>query len=330
MVGRPFLGGLTVFLFSISKAWGQSSYSTHLDYDANAQTNGFGLVNRNETNSLDDSNGGYLTASDGFEQVESNDTAYFGHTDDAIVSYYGFADVGGVGASISGVVTSQTPGYAMGYTSAEADASVDASWVDFAEMYYPDAPVGEPYIVHASLRYHGTYSAAASGTILANQHFATWNIGVTVSGLDALDPKQNGTLSPFKIFESGGINSFLSEQEVDYEIPISFEITNGTEADAFGTELSITGSATAQTGNVDPTEVTSDFVGDFKDTLAWGGITSVTDVFTGQDITGYTFTSGSGFDYTKPYPVPEPCSVAGTLFGSALLLRRHRRLNSRP
>jgi hypothetical protein len=330
MVGRPFLGGLAVFLFSVSQAWAQSDYSTHLDY--NAQTNVFGAPPQSETNSLDGSGDySYLTASGGFEQRQTNNTGAsgLGFDDDAIVSYSGFANVGGVGAAVSGTASSQTESYFLGSTSASAGAGFNASWTDFAEMYYPNEPIGQTLHVNASLIFHGTYSAAASGTVLANQHFATWGVSASITGLDALAADQGATGMSVNIAENGNITSILPQQTYFEEIPISFLVQNGN-ADALGVELSVGGSASVQTGAVDPTVVTADFVGDFKDTLAWGGITSVYDPVADQYITGYTFTSASGFDYTQPYPVPEPCSVAGTLFGSALLLRRYRRLNSRP
>jgi hypothetical protein len=303
------------------------NYDTHLDY--NAQTNVYGAPPQSQTDSLDgDGEYPYLTASGGFEQRNSNNTGAsgLGFDDDAIVSYSGFADVGAVGAAVSGTASSQTESYFIGSTSASAGAGVNASWSDIAYVYYPNEPVGQPLTVNAVLKFHGTYSAAASGTVLANQHFALWGVSASITGHDALAADQGATGMSAKIAENGNITSVLPQQTYYEEIPISFGVENG-DADAFGVELSVGGSAWVQAGAVDPTPVTADFVGDFKDTLSWGGITSVYDPaagFAGQDITGYTFTSASGFDYTKPYPVPEPCSVVGVLFGSALLLRRHR------
>jgi hypothetical protein len=47
---------------------------------------------------------------------------------------------------------------------------------------------------------------------------------------------------------------------------------------------------------------------DVSGSLHWGGIESVTDEF-GNLITDWTITSASGFDYSKPFGVPEPSSV---------------------
>jgi hypothetical protein len=55
------------------------------------------------------------------------------------------------------------------------------------------------------------------------------------------------------------------------------------------------------------TEVTH---ANFYNTLSWGGITSVRDGITGEPIDDWTITSESGFDYSKPFPVPEPPTVA--------------------
>jgi hypothetical protein len=55
----------------------------------------------------------------------------------------------------------------------------------------------------------------------------------------------------------------------------------------FGTTANVTGS------------IGNSYNVNFSQTLAWGGISSVTDADTGQPITGWTITSQSGFDYSQ-------------------------------
>jgi hypothetical protein len=64
-------------------------------------------------------------------------------------------------------------------------------------------------------------------------------------------------------------------------------------------------------------------VGDYADTLAWDGITSVTDT-SGHPITGWTVTSASGFDYTQAVPEPST-AVLAVLGGIAVAIAARRR-----
>jgi hypothetical protein len=66
------------------------------------------------------------------------------------------------------------------------------------------------------------------------------------------------------------------------------------------------------------------FSGDFGHTLSWGGITSVEDAATGEQIEGWSITSSSGVNYANAV-VPEPATVGLALLGLlALTCRRAR------
>jgi hypothetical protein len=71
---------------------------------------------------------------------------------------------------------------------------------------------------------------------------------------------------------------------------------NAARTDWFGFEPNV---APAGTGT---------FSADVSGSLHWGGIQSVTDEF-GNPINDWTITSQSGFDYSKPFSVPEPSSL---------------------
>jgi hypothetical protein len=67
-----------------------------------------------------------------------------------------------------------------------------------------------------------------------------------------------------------------------------------------------------------------DFTGDVSGSLHWGGIVSVKNAITGEVITDWTIESESGFDYSRPFGVPEPSSAALVSFGLLLWLSHNR------
>ena len=73
---------------------------------------------------------------------------------------------------------------------------------------------------------------------------------------------------------------------------LSVRVVGDLQSDLFGPVLDSLG--------------TLDVKSDFGSTVTWGGITSVADVATGAVLDGWTIRSDSGFDYSHPYPVPEP------------------------
>jgi hypothetical protein len=58
---------------------------------------------------------------------------------------------------------------------------------------------------------------------------------------------------------------------------------------------------------------------DFGHTFTWGGIDSVSDADTGEEITDWTLTSDSGFDWAHP-AAPEPSSLVTALTAISILL----------
>ena len=62
---------------------------------------------------------------------------------------------------------------------------------------------------------------------------------------------------------------------------------------------------------------------DFGHTFTWGGIDDVSDADTGEEITDWSLTSDSGFDWIDP--APEPSSLVYAVVSAAILLPLHRK-----
>lgn len=66
------------------------------------------------------------------------------------------------------------------------------------------------------------------------------------------------------------------------------------------------------------------FDANFRNTLNWGGITSVTDAATGELIDDWTVTSASGVNYANPIPEPTAFGLLATGVSVLLVRRRNR------
>src|SRR5262249_52438595 len=86
-------------------------------------------------------------------------------------------------------------------------------------------------------------------------------------------------------------------------IPLLYPIVNGIEND-LTVSLILSGDARSTTDPRAASSNTATIDGDFSGSLHWGGIQDVEDA-NHNILTGWTITSGSGFDYTQPYSVPE-------------------------
>ena len=85
----------------------------------------------------------------------------------------------------------------------------------------------------------------------------------------------------------------------DGTIAVEMDI-EGNIQDGYGTYPTILGGTDGAESSI--------YKVDFAHTLLWGGIESVTDDATGEAVDGWTVTSASGFDYSKPAQEPEPAS----------------------
>lgn len=101
---------------------------------------------------------------------------------------------------------------------------------------------------------------------------------------------------------SGRGDGFLDDLPAPDTIPVRIPVVLGTSFD-IGFEVTLRASGSSGFG-------VAQWSGDFSGSLHWAGIESITDV-AGNPIplSHFTITSESGFDYMKPFGVPEPSSL---------------------
>ena len=133
-------------------------------------------------------------------------------------------------------------------------------------------------------------------------------------------PPQGGNRFAYAVDNLGRTENDIVHSFTEYPIAITFINEQPVER---GIKLTIIGQAFASSQLTNAGSVTAKFANDSSKTLNWGGITEVLNPATGAPITNWTLTSESGFDYTKPFPVPEPAGLA-LLAGAARILARFR------
>jgi hypothetical protein len=121
--------------------------------------------------------------------------------------------------------------------------------------------------------------------------------------------------------------------DVNPVIDFTYDVISGVPFPIF-LKLAISGKANVTDGclgcsAVGPGVGIAGFEAHFGNSLDWGGITRVTNSITGEEITDWTVTSLSGFDYSKSFIVPEPSTGLLMLVGMGLLARA-RRVFGRP
>jgi hypothetical protein len=149
------------------------------------------------------------------------------------------------------------------------------------------------------------------------------SVGGDGSG-DAFVRVQDSDIQPgigdFEVDTSGG----SSAMHIFTTLPTSFTVENGI-SHLLDVSISVGGALSDGSGSDPGSSVGGMAFADFSDTLRWGGITSALSD-TSEPIDDLVATSVSGFDYTKPAPVPEPTSLtlAGLATVGAIFLRAIR------
>jgi hypothetical protein len=229
------------------------------------------------------------------------------------------AKVGDLGLRINvGVFAARDKSWAEGGVQA-----LEASWQDTEVFITPSQPIGKVLIEHSSLLLNGDILAGAAGQGSGAGSFRIFDIG----GFPGLPPAPYGGTDwgNFLVDPSNGVDEV---NEIPLLIRLTRRVING-ELETIGYRMVLEGGGNTDNDGFDvPSKRAGSFnvAADVSGSLHWGGIESVTDEF-GNLITDWTVTSGSGFDYSQPFGVPEPSClllVASALF-ARLAVRRGRR-----
>jgi hypothetical protein len=200
------------------------------------------------------------------------------------------------------------------------DATVSARWIDVANVNVPGRTSG--YLdVRTFLRVSGNMegTASAEGNVQNNRAEGQLQLDITSS---------NSSITIDNGFAMGRllVNSVHSNElnilPPDV-IPVRFLYEIGKPFSIDFT-LSLHTYGTASSGYADTSTVLMSTDADFTHTVSWGGISEITDHATGEVIDNWTITSESGFDYSRPFPVPEPSTFVLAAIGiAAICTKRH-------
>jgi hypothetical protein len=198
----------------------------------------------------------------------------------------------------------------------EARMTVDAGWEDRIVLTVPFLPRGDTIKIRGKLNAIGDFfDEKATGPI----HLP----GFTTAGLI------EGLLTASIFNSTGSVNKGpgcvcatrilapISNPPTDIDIDdISNSFVEWGMPNDIGSTLTVTAKLFVRAAAGASAE--AEISGFFGGSIHWGGIESVTNAATGELLTGWTITSDSGFDYSKPFEVPEPSSVL--LFATAALV----------
>jgi hypothetical protein len=216
-----------------------------------------------------------------------------------------------------------------------ADAFITASG-SFTDSIFPHSttkPNGLAVVVHAHMNFTGDFiehvnssgmnpNPEPSPGVEVGVGVELTGTGVTPPPLQVIPGFGQGNWLGYDV-DDAPLHAFTALQPPPTTIPLTIFGAIGQDVELDYT-LKFTGTAISSNGFNEGDNADGTFAGTFGHTLAWGGIDSVNDATTGEPITDISFTSASGFDYTKP--VPEPSSLALlSLGGLALFAARIKR-----
>lgn len=204
----------------------------------------------------------------------------------------------------------------------EASASAAAEWRYVAPFLSNSVASGAMVTVRSVLILEGTMNGSASGENASM--FGSFRIE-DLSGVAGFPA------APYDGGIWGSIHALGGAPEVQ-PIPGAIRITRQFRNGAFnpiGFRFSLFSQATSDTivnSTIDAKAGTAVVTADASHSLRWGGIESVVDEF-GNPVTDWTLIGENGFDFSKPFPIPEPAGAVTVLV--ALSLTGSRRVRRR-
>ncbi len=188
--------------------------------------------------------------------------------------------------------------------SADVNATASAEWTSRVKFNVPGLPAGTRVITHPILNLEGDFFGTATGAE------ASGSASLLINDLSSFRSLPTG---PHPGGNWGGIIVGPGTNLTNL-VPSSIQLTRKFTVGEFGTigfrfTISAFVNSDGSTRDVSASKKgTVSVTGDASRSLRWGGIESVTDE-EGNPITDWSITSDDGFDFSQPFPVPEPASL---------------------
>jgi hypothetical protein len=198
-------------------------------------------------------------------------------------------------------------------------AQANAYWKDTVQVNTGKLAIGDLVIVDSFLTLEGDLGVSADAFAAAEARLSILDL----SSSPVLPPAPYGTFTWGHFFEAPGAGIHVA-QPMPGAIRLRNFFRNGFGSDLGFSMILTAGSFSDGSGGGRPGS--SIVLATVSRSLHWGGIEMVSDQ-NGNPIDDWTITSESGFDYSKPFGVPEPSClllVASALF-ARLAVRRGRR-----
>lgn len=229
----------------------------------------------------------------------------------ANVTIQGRAEIGALRASLQGNVFNDTSSPIHAYVA----GSVQALWQDTWVVNVPGLAPGSLVRMNGALKLTGSLGTTATAQNTTGSWRGRTTLGLTLAGPILPSPLRFSLPPPIyggRYFAYSSSDSGSPEIQIPHPalIPVDVVVRNG-EALTYQIKIGLSGEAYAYDSfPTGPGFASAFFAGDYSNTLAWNGITSVANFVTGQPIVDWTVSSASGFDYSQPYRgVPEPSSL---------------------
>jgi len=319
---------MTVLLTIASTTFGQASFLTRATATVSASES---TGNLSADNDHDDDPNESLSSAEAQASVESRgfvDGADSGPIKNLRISASATAGIATLGVSLNGIIE-EGEGDQFLARGGEINGSATAFWQDTMTIFDGSLDLGAPLAVTTRTTIRGGLLTLA-GNLPSRKECPNCptigpHVGIAEVGLFLQDHSSN-TLNfgdddgVLKIGEATSGNDVPTLELPPESIDVQHLVVNG-EPYTIGFGLSVGGEARAGF------TILAVINADYSRTLNWGGITSVVDMATGEEVQGWTVSSASGFDYSKPFGVPEPSSILLLASGlcARLALGRRRR-----